>query len=60
MLGTVYEKMLWREMTDLKVSEAGAERKRKQRREVEGREKPDPGRPCEGVSDLYFKRSRNH
>lgn len=46
MLKTAYAKMLWREMTDSKVSEAGAEWKRKRRQEVEGRQKPDPGRPC--------------
>lgn len=53
-------KKLWRDMTDVKVSEAGAEWDRKRRQEAGGRQKPDSVGPCQGVPDLCFKSRENH
>lgn len=50
----------WRDMTDVKVSEAGAEWERKWRQEAGGGQKPDSVGPGQGVPDLCFKRRENH
>lgn len=51
-LGTACAKTLWRGMTDVKVSAAGAEWERKRR--------PDSVGPRQGVPDLCLKSSGNH